>query len=117
MAHFQHEKFVQRWHGYRQGVGLYFHHRDSPLSEHSEIGLTTEMTLAASLIMRQTHLLGSPYIDCSNDPNAASCIKKDSVLYYRYLLAHSSVFRTEIKGNRTADFRRMRVQLWYSYAT
>ena len=44
------------------------------------------MTLAVSLIMRQTHLLGSPFIECSNDPKAASCIKKEPVLYHRSLL-------------------------------
>ena len=121
-------KLVLRWHGYRQGVALYFHHWNSPLSEHSELGLTSQMTLAVSLIMRQTHLLGSPFIECSNDPNAASCIKKEPVLYHFWLnkmylekfhlrinlVEHS---KTGMEGNRTANFGWMRMQLWYSYAS
>ena len=71
---------VPSWHGYRQGVALYYHHWDSPLKEHSELGLTSEMTLAMSLIMRQTHLLGSPFIECTDSPGAANCIKKAPVL-------------------------------------
>ena len=70
---------VPSWHGYRQGVALYYHHWDSPLKEHSELGLTSEMTLAMSLIMRQTHLLGSPFIECTDSPGAANCIKKGPV--------------------------------------
>ena len=80
-AYSQFQELILRWHGYRQGVALYFHHWDSPLQEHSEIGLTSEMTLAMSLVMRQTHLLGSPFIECTNDPDAGSCIKKGPVYH------------------------------------